>query len=79
MLMTKYGKFKLETTQLTVAFHVQYFSVGGAISHIKNYGVGVYCCKTDIQSAFRIINLNYSQFKYDYLRSKNKFYVDTCF
>lgn len=28
-----------------------------AISHIKNCGVGPYCCKTDIQSAFRIINL----------------------
>lgn len=57
---------------------VQYSSVGDAISHIKNCGVGAYCCKTDIKSAFRIINLNYSQFKYVCFRWKNKYYVDTC-
>lgn len=43
---------------------VQYISVRDAISHIKNCRVGAYCCKTDIKSAFMIINLNYSQFKY---------------
>lgn len=57
---------------------VQYSSVGDAISHIKNCGVNAYCCKADIKSAFRIINLNYSQSKYVGFRWKNKYYVDTC-
>jgi hypothetical protein len=57
---------------------VQYASVSDAIQFIKQYGNGAFCCKKDIKSAFQIINLHQSQFKFVGLKWRNKFYVDTC-
>ncbi|XP_061195748.1 uncharacterized protein LOC133203975 [Saccostrea echinata] len=57
---------------------VQYSSVSDAIQLIKNCGKGAYCCKTDIKSAFRIINMHQSQFKYLGFKWNNKYYVDSC-
>lgn len=57
---------------------VQYSSILDAIQFIKQCGEGAFCCKTDIKSAFRIINLHHSQFKFVGFKWKNKYYFDTC-
>lgn len=41
---------------------VQYSSISDAIHFIKKCGKSAFCCKTDIKSAFRIINIHQSQY-----------------
>ena len=57
---------------------VQYASVMDAIQYIKQCGQGSFCCKTDIKSAFRIINLSRSQFKFLGFKWNSNYYIDSC-
>ncbi|KAK3101439.1 hypothetical protein FSP39_003614 [Pinctada imbricata] len=57
---------------------VQYSSVNDAIDLIKKCGRGAFCAKTDIKSAFRLINLSQSEFKYLGFVWQNQFYFDCC-
>lgn len=57
---------------------VQYSSISDAIHFIKKCGKGAFCCKTDIKSAFRIINIHQSQYQFLGFKWKSKYYFDTC-
>lgn len=59
---------------------VQYSSISDAIQLVKQCGKCLLCCKTDIKSAFRIINtcIHQSQYKLFGFKWKNKYYFDTC-
>ncbi|KAK3099320.1 hypothetical protein FSP39_002568 [Pinctada imbricata] len=57
---------------------VQYSSVNDAIDLIKKCGRGAFCAKTDIKSAFRLINLSQSEFKCLGFVWQNQFYFDCC-
>ena len=57
---------------------VQYSSVDQAIKFIKQCGQGSFCAKTDVQAAFRTINLHQSQFKYLGFTWQGQYYFDCC-
>ena len=57
---------------------VHYASVGQAIQHILSYGPKCYLAKTDIQSAFRIIPVNPSDYFLLGFQWKGHYYHDKC-
>ena len=57
---------------------VKYASVGQAIRHIVNTGPKCYLAKTDIQSAFRIVPVNPSDYHLLGFQWRDKYYYDRC-
>ncbi|CAC5407517.1 unnamed protein product [Mytilus coruscus] len=55
---------------------VQYASIHDAIELIKTVGRKSFCAKTDISSAFRIINIKESQYKLFGFMWEGKYYYD---
>ncbi|CAC5418456.1 unnamed protein product [Mytilus coruscus] len=56
--------------------NVQYASIHNAIELIKTVGRKSFCAKTDISSAFRIINIKESQYKLFGFMWEGKYYYD---
>ena len=57
---------------------VKYASVGQAIQHIVSIGQGCFMAKTDIQSAFRIVPINPSDYHLLGFKWRGGFYYDKC-
>ena len=57
---------------------VQYASVTQAMKHIVHFGRGCFMAKTDIQSAFRIVPVNPTDYPLLGFKWKGSFYYDKC-
>ena len=57
---------------------VSYASIDDAISRIKSHGSKALMCKTDIDSAFRLIPMNPEEYPLLGIKFNHRFYYDMC-